>query len=508
MLFSDLGLHPRLLAAVAAEGYTEPTPIQARAIPEVRAGRDLLGCAQTGTGKTAAFALPILERLLARPPASRDPRVLVVVPTRELASQVAESFATYGRGTGARVTTVFGGVSQAAQERALRSGVDVLVAAPGRLLDLMQQRLVSLRAVEVLVLDEADRMLDMGFIQPIRRIVREVPERRQTLMFSATMPEPIRALARQLLRSPAEVAVTPVSSTVDTVDQSVYFVEQAKKMDLLVEVLGAPAARRVIVFTRTKHGANRVCDRLRRARIAAEVIHGNKSQNARQRALQSFKEGSSRVLVATDVAARGIDVDSITHVVNYDIPHEPESYVHRIGRTGRAGATGVALSLCARDERPQLRDIEKLIRRPLRAVADRGGSLNARPNQSPPAAQSREDQQQPRVGREKRPDADRQERQPSGGGRQDRRAPSGGRHERRAASARRQDHRSSSGGRHDRRPSTAGRQDRRAASAGPRDPRDSSGARPDGRGARPNRRGASPRRPDYRTASIGDRYRG
>jgi ATP-dependent RNA helicase RhlE len=366
--FVDLQLDVRLLGAIRSQGYVTPTPIQARAIPEAISGRDVLACAQTGTGKTAAFALPILQRLLQQPRLTTEPRALVLVPTRELAAQVHESFVAYGRGTSLRTTVIFGGVNQDTQARALRAGTDVLVAAPGRLLDLIGQRLVSLARIEVLVLDEADRMLDMGFIRPIRQIVSLVPKTRQTLMFSATMPGDIRTLAGQLLRQPTQIAVAPVSSTVDAIEQDVCFVDSAGKMDLLVQVLAEPAARRVLVFTRTKHGANRVAEKLRRERIAAEVIHGNKSQNARQRALANFKGGQAQVLVATDVAARGIDVDQVSHVVNYDVPREPESYVHRIGRTGRAGATGIALSLCGRDEREHLRAIERLIRRPLRVV--------------------------------------------------------------------------------------------------------------------------------------------
>jgi len=376
--FSQLQLHGQLNASVRDAGYSSPTPIQARAIPLVMSGRDLLACAQTGTGKTAAFALPILHRLLASPRRGPEPRVLVLVPTRELAAQVADSFATYASGTGLRVTSVFGGVKQGPQVSALRRGVDVLVAAPGRLLDLMGQRLVSLQRVEVLVLDEADRMLDMGFIRPIRQIVGLLPKPRQTLLFSATMPDDIRRLARELLADPVEIAVAPVSSTVEAITQDVYFVESRAKVDLLKHVLAAPAARRVIVFTRTKHGANKVVGKLRQARIAAEVIHGNKSQGARQRALASFRDGESQVLVATDVAARGLDVDGISHVVNFDVPHEPESYVHRIGRTGRAGAVGAALSFCGEEERADLRQIERLIRRSLRVVREHPFSREAR----------------------------------------------------------------------------------------------------------------------------------
>ena len=371
MLFTELTLHPSLLRAVASEGYTEPTPIQAKAIPIVLTGRDVLACAQTGTGKTAAFALPILQRLMATPPAPRRQiRVLVLVPTRELASQVGEAFSTYGRHTGLRCTTVFGGVGQGNQVRALREGVDILVAAPGRLLDLMDQGYVALGDVETLVLDEADRMLDMGFIRPIREIVAELPRDRQNLMFSATMPDEIKKLASSILRDPAQIATAPVSTPAQTVDQSVYFVERADKTELLMHVLGEPAADRVIVFTRTKHGADRLMKRLRRERFDVEVIHGNKTQGARSRALDAFKRGEVQVLVATDVAARGIDVDQVSHVVNFDVPNEPESYVHRIGRTGRAGATGRALSFCDRDERSYLRDIERLTKRPLSVVRE------------------------------------------------------------------------------------------------------------------------------------------
>ncbi len=376
MHFADLNLDAALLAAVRHQGYMTPTPIQEQALPLVLSGRDVLACAQTGTGKTAAFALPILQRLLSRPRTDAGPRALVVVPTRELANQVGESFAVYGRGTRLKVGVVIGGVSQHTQVRMLRAGVDVLVAVPGRLLDLLEQGLVSLRRVEVLVLDEADRMLDMGFIQPIRSIVAVLPQTRQTLLFSATMPQSIRSLAAKLLRDPAEVAVAPTGTTVEHVEQEVYFVDQAAKMKLLMHVLSAPAAARVLVFTRTKHGANRVADKLRGARIGAEVIHGNKSQNARQRALESFKNGQARVLVATDVAARGIDVDSISHVVNYDVPREPESYVHRIGRTARAGAGGKAVSFCDRGEHGHLRDIERLIRRRLSVVPQHPFSLS------------------------------------------------------------------------------------------------------------------------------------
>ena len=370
MSFEELKLHPALLETVHQEGYESPTPIQTQAIPSVLAGRDLLGCAQTGTGKTAAFALPILHRLAAAPKRSREPRVLVLVPTRELASQVGDSFTTYGRRLGVRCAVIFGGVGQGSQVSALRAGVDVLVATPGRLLDLFDQEHLELRSVEVLVLDEADRMLDMGFVKPIREILAELPKQRQNLLFSATMPAAIRALADGVLRDPARVSVTPVASTAPLIEQEVCFVRQADKPDALARVLGQPEVERAIVFTRTKHGADKLAKKLGRVSIGAEVIHGNKSQNARLRALANFRDGRVRVLVATDVMARGIDVDGISHVVNYDVPNDPESYVHRIGRTGRAGATGRALSFCDDAERTLLRDIERLTKKPMTILRD------------------------------------------------------------------------------------------------------------------------------------------
>lgn len=361
--FAALGLREPILRAVGTEGYRTPTPIQVQAIPHVMRGQDLLACAQTGTGKTAAFALPLLHRL-SEPGRSRrsGPRVLVLAPTRELALQIAESFTVYGSNLPHRCTAIFGGVSQGAQVAALRRGVDVLVATPGRLLDLMSQGCVPLADVETLVLDEADRMLDMGFIDPIRRVISKLPSRRQNLLFSATMPGPIATLAGQILRDPVKVSVAPVASTVDTISQWVLFVRQSDKRALLREVLRDPSLTRAIVFTRTKAGANRVARDLDGAGITAEAIHGNKSQNARQRALGAFRDGEVRVLVATDIAARGIDVDGISHVINFELPNEPESYVHRIGRTARAGARGVALSFCDASERTYLREIERLTR--------------------------------------------------------------------------------------------------------------------------------------------------
>jgi ATP-dependent RNA helicase RhlE len=369
--FSELGLLPALQSAVAAEGYVTPTPIQVQAIPHVLAGRDLLGLAQTGTGKTAAFALPILQRLTAKAPparAARPIRCLVLTPTRELAAQIGESFSTYGKHLTLRNTVIFGGVGDSAQKQVLRAGIDILVATPGRLLDLAGQGHVDLRPLEVFVLDEADRMLDMGFIHDVRRVIALLPRHRQTLFFSATMPREAQELADQLLRDPETVAVVPPATTVEKVDQEVYFVEKNDKRALLVDVLRESAMRRVLVFSRTKHGANRIAEHLVKHQIGAEAIHGNKSQNARERALAGFKAGRTRVLVATDIAARGIDIDDVTHVINFDIPEVPETYVHRIGRTARAGAAGMALSFCDADERVDLFAIEKLTRQQIPVV--------------------------------------------------------------------------------------------------------------------------------------------
>jgi ATP-dependent RNA helicase RhlE len=372
MRFSDFGLSQPLLRAVGDEGYDTPTPIQVMAIPHVLLGRDLLGCAQTGTGKTAAFALPILERLAQAKlnvNGKRNPRALVLSPTRELAQQIGESFGTYGAHTGLRHAVVFGGVNIVRQVRALQRGVDVLIATPGRLLDLMNQRAVSFSELEVYVLDESDRMLDLGFIQDVKRITAALPKKRQTLLFSATMPESIRSLAESLLSSPVHVAVTPVASTAETIEQGVYFVEKADKRRLLADLLRDPEIDRALVFTRTKHTANRVAEHLAKAGIAADAIHGNKSQGARERVLEAFKRGTLRVLVATDIAARGIDIDRLAYVINYDLPNVPEAYVHRIGRTGRAGSTGRALSFCEAQERPQLRGIERLTRAAIPVIA-------------------------------------------------------------------------------------------------------------------------------------------
>ncbi len=371
--FTDLGLNPLLLKALSAEGYETPTPIQAQSIPHLMLGRDLLGVAQTGTGKTAAFALPILHRLMAdrRTPPRRGCRVLVLSPTRELASQIAESFRVYGRHLPLTRTTVFGGVGMGPQIRTMAQGVDILVATPGRLLDLMSQNAIKLSDLEVFVLDEADQMLDMGFIHAIRKIVATIPAKRQSLFFSATMPADISDLAGRLLTDPVRVEVAPVATTAERIDQRVMFVEKDDKRSLLTEILrDDESIRRVLVFTRTKHGADRVAKQLTQAGINADAIHGNKSQSQRERALLGFRQGKVRVLVATDIAARGIDVDGVSHVINFELPNVPESYVHRIGRTARAGADGMAISFCDVEERAFLRDIEKLIRQPVPVVEE------------------------------------------------------------------------------------------------------------------------------------------
>jgi len=367
--FNDLGLSKPLLKALAEENYTTPTPIQAQAIPSVLEGRDLLGIAQTGTGKTAAFALPILHRLAAdpRPAPRRGCRVLVLAPTRELASQIAESFRTYGRHLGFSVAVVFGGVKYGPQVRALAAGVDILVATPGRLIDHINEKVAHLGAVETFVLDEADQMLDLGFLPPIRRIVATLPKQRQNLFFSATMPTEIGKLAGELLVNPVKVAVTPAATTVVRIAQQILFVETDRKRHLLASLLEDTAMARTLVFTRTKRGADRVAKYLEGAGIRADAIHGDKSQGQRERALAAFKSGALRALVATDIAARGIDVDGVTHVVNYDLPNVPEAYVHRIGRTARAGADGVALSLVSDDERSLLKDIQKVTRQTIPA---------------------------------------------------------------------------------------------------------------------------------------------
>lgn len=364
MPFKKLEIIEPIVRALHNEGYTAPTPIQQQAIPVILKGRDLLGCAQTGTGKTAAFAIPILQILSAQHQSGpRHIRSLVLTPTRELAVQIADSFTAYGKHTGLKHTVVFGGVSQHSQVEALKRGVDIVVATPGRLLDLMNQRHVNLQHIQIFVLDEADRMLDMGFINDIKKVIARLPNKRQTLFFSATMPTEIRKLADNILDEPVSVEVAPPASTVDTIAQSVYMVSKQDKSALLLYLLKHHTIERSLVFARTKHGADKITRTLNRAGVKAAAIHGNKSQGARQGALNNFKDGTLRVLVATDIAARGIDVDNLTHVINYDLPNVPETYVHRIGRTGRAGASGVAISFCDGEEKPYLKDIQKAIRK-------------------------------------------------------------------------------------------------------------------------------------------------
>ncbi|MBB2177527.1 DEAD/DEAH box helicase [Gluconacetobacter johannae] len=372
MTFADLSLAPTLLRALAEEGYANPTPIQAQSIPMLLEGRDLLGMAQTGTGKTAAFALPLLHRLAADPrPAPRGgARVLVLAPTRELVSQIADGFESFGRYLKPSVTTIFGGVSPFHQVNALKTGVDIIVAAPGRLLDLIDQGLCDLSQLEALVLDEADQMLDMGFAKPIERIVATLPKDRHTVLFSATMPKSIAALAENLLRDPAKVEIAPPSTTVDRIEQSVMFVDAADKKAALLALLRTPGIGQAVVFTLQKNIANEVCAFITEAGITAEALHGNKSQGQRERALDAFRSGTAQVLVATDIAARGIDVDTVTHVFNHDLPSLPESYVHRIGRTGRAGRNGFAITLCDAEQRAWLRDVEREIGRTLIVQAD------------------------------------------------------------------------------------------------------------------------------------------
>ncbi len=363
-MFSELGVSEPLCKALAARNYTTPTPIQARAIPLLLEGRDMLGVAQTGTGKTAAFAIPVLQ-LLSGPTNSQKPRALVLAPTRELAIQIADGFKAYGANSSLRLAVIFGGVSQHAQVQRLRRGTDIIVATPGRLLDLMQQGHVSLGSVECLVLDEADRMLDMGFIHDVRKIVAAAPRDRQSLLFSATMPPTVAKLAGDILHDPVRVDIAPKKIAVEQITQSVHFVKTDAKFDLLSSLMADKSLSRVIIFTRTKHRANRVADQLAKTGITAAAIHGNKSQGARQRALEDFRKGNARVLVATDIAARGIDVTGVSHVINFELPNEAESYVHRIGRTARAGAEGAAISFCDITEAAYLRDIETLIRIPI-----------------------------------------------------------------------------------------------------------------------------------------------
>ena len=364
MSFENLNLIEPILRALKTEGYTTPTPIQEQSIPIILRHQDLLGCAQTGTGKTAAFAIPILQLLYQdrlQHKEQKTIKALILTPTRELAIQIDESFAAYGKHTGLKHLVIFGGVSQNPQTEALRRGVDILVATPGRLLDLMNQKYVHLDHIKMLVLDEADRMLDMGFVHDVKKIIAKVPAKRQTLFFSATMPNEIQTLANTILTNPEKVEVTPVSSTADTIQQELFYVEKNDKRSLLAHILKDKNIKTALVFTRTKHGADKVVKDLIRVGITAEAIHGNKSQNARQRALSNFKNRTTRVLIATDIAARGIDIDDLTHVINYELPNIPETYVHRIGRTGRAGASGIAMSFCDAEEIEFLKDIHKLI---------------------------------------------------------------------------------------------------------------------------------------------------
>ena len=373
MSFKNLNLIEPILKALETEGYTTPTPIQEQGIPVVLEGKDLLGCAQTGTGKTAAFAIPILQNLYNNKHEEKGAwniKALVLTPTRELAIQIDESFAAYGKNTGLKHLVVFGGVSQYHQTNALRRGVDILIATPGRLLDLIEQRFISLQHIQTFVLDEADRMLDMGFINDVRKIIAKLPAKRQTLFFSATMPAEISSLSKSILTNPVRIEVTPVSSTAEKVEQAVYFVEKNDKRSLLIHLLKDPAIKSALVFARTKYGADKIAKELYRANIKVDAIHGNKSQAARQKALSDFKNGKIRVLVATDIAARGIDVDDLSHVINFELPNIAETYVHRIGRTGRAGLSGIALSFCDVEEREFLRDINKLITNNIPVIED------------------------------------------------------------------------------------------------------------------------------------------
>jgi ATP-dependent RNA helicase RhlE len=376
LTFDSLNLIEPILRALQTEGYTTPTPIQQQAIPIVLEGNDLLGCAQTGTGKTAAFSIPLLQLLYQQKNTQRGIKALILTPTRELAIQIDESIAAYGRHTWLSHAVIFGGVSQVPQTQALKRGVDILIATPGRLLDLMQQGYVSLQHLQFFVLDEADRMLDMGFIHDVKKVISKLPAKRQTLFFSATMPPEIAGLANSILHQPKKVEVTPVSSTVEKIEQSVYFVEKQDKRALLHHILGDRDIKTVLVFTRTKHGADKVVKDLQKSNIGAAAIHGNKSQNARQRALNDFKNGTLRVLVATDIAARGIDVEQLSHVINYELPDVPETYVHRIGRTGRAGASGIAIAFCDAEEKVNLKDIQKLIGIQIPIVTDHPYAMN------------------------------------------------------------------------------------------------------------------------------------
>ncbi|WP_312429826.1 DEAD/DEAH box helicase [Lacrimispora sp.] len=373
MQFKELNIMPDIIKALEKENYDVPTPIQEEAIPVILSGRDLLGCAQTGTGKTAAFAIPTIQLLSEEKMpyhAKQNIRALIVTPTRELALQIYESFNTYGKYTNLKCCAVFGGVSQKPQEESLKQGVDILVATPGRLLALMDQNIINIEHIKIFILDEADRMLDMGFIHDVKRIIAKTPLKKQTLLFSATMPPDIAKLASTILKTPAKIEITPVSSTVDTIEQYLYFVDKCNKKDLLLHILKDKNIDSALVFTRTKHGADRLMKQLSRNGVIARAIHGDKSQGARQSALNNFKNKTLRILLATDIAARGIDIDELTHVINYDLPDIPETYVHRIGRTGRAGLGGTAISFCDFDEKGQLNDIEKLIGKKITEIKD------------------------------------------------------------------------------------------------------------------------------------------
>jgi ATP-dependent RNA helicase RhlE len=388
MSFQNLNLIAPILDALTTEGYTTPTPIQQQSIPIILEGRDLLGCAQTGTGKTAAFAIPIIQLLAAKANSQGPKKIksLILTPTRELAIQIDESFEAYGKNCGLKHLVIFGGVGQTPQTNALRHGIDILTATPGRLLDLMNQGYINLQYLEILVLDEADRMLDMGFINDVKKIIAKIPVKRQTLFFSATMPAEIQKLSNTILNNPLKVEVSPVSSTANTVQQGIFLVEKSDKKALLNHLLQDNNIKSALVFTRTKHGADKVVKDLTKTGIKAEAIHGNKSQNARQKALTNFKTGITRVLIATDIAARGIDIDELSHVINYELPNVPETYVHRIGRTGRAGASGIALSFCDGEEKEYLRDINKLIGKNVPIMSEhpyqmRNTSIEKMPNQ-------------------------------------------------------------------------------------------------------------------------------
>lgn len=414
MTFEDLNISPVILKALAKENYKAPTPIQAQAIPAVLAGRDLLGCAQTGTGKTAAFSVPMIQLLNQQPPKpgmGRRIRALVLSPTRELALQISDNVKAYSQFTKLRSTAIVGGVSQKTQERALQQGADILIATPGRLLDLMNQKHVDLQHVEILVLDEADRMLDMGFIHDVKRIIAKMPSKKQTLFFSATMPAEITQLVQTLLHNPVKVEITPVSSTAERIEQSVYLLETGNKQQQLNELMKDPSIVSALVFTRTKRGADRVARGLNKVNITAQAIHGDKSQTSRQTALNNFKSGATRVLVATDIAARGIDIDELSHVINFNLPNIPETYVHRIGRTGRAGLSGTAISFCEVDEVPFLRDIEKLIGKSIPEVKDHdfpmsGALRSAKVDPTPKSGSSKPGKGKSAASRPAKPKAD------------------------------------------------------------------------------------------------------